>query len=47
MVSQTNMGQTNNGEGGEEILVMDIEWLDVELQKFYEEDDYEVEVDEE
>ncbi len=41
------MGQTNNGEGGEEILVMDIEWLDLELQKFYEEDDYEVEVDEE
>jgi hypothetical protein len=41
------VSQTNNGEGGEEILAMDVERLDAKLQCFYEENDYEVEVDEE
>jgi hypothetical protein len=47
LVSQTNMGQTNNGEGGEEVLVMDVERLDAKLQRVFEEDDYEVKLNEE
>ncbi len=47
LVSQTNMGQTNNGEGGEKVLAMDVEWLDAEIQRVAEEDDFKVEVVEE
>jgi len=43
MVYRTHMGQINNGEGGEEILVMDIQCFDAELQKVCEDDDSEVE----
>jgi hypothetical protein len=43
MVYKTNMGQVNNGEGGEEVLVVDVQCLDGELQRVHENDDYEVE----
>ncbi len=43
MVYRTNMGQVNNEEGGEEVLVVDVECLDAKLQQVCEDDDYEVE----
>jgi len=42
MVYKTNMGQINNGEGGEEILTTNVQWFDAKLQKVCE-DDFEVE----
>jgi hypothetical protein len=43
MVYKTNMGQINNGEGGEEILATDVQCFDAKLQRVCEDDDFEVE----
>ncbi len=43
MVYKTNMGQINNGEGGEKILATDVQHFDAELQKVCENNDSKVE----
>ncbi len=43
MVYRTNMWQINNGEGGEEILTMNVQRFDAKLQRVCEDDDFEVE----
>ncbi len=43
MVYRTNMGQINNGEGGEEILATDVQRFDAKSQRVCEDDDSKVE----
>jgi hypothetical protein len=47
MGHEHNIGQTNSGEGGEEVLVVEVEHLDLKLHTFETNYDYEVEGDDE